>query len=379
MTSIKKITTVFVLAMTISFGLMAKGMADSVLLYTLKENERIVMVTEHRLLVSNTGIGHLLFLSRPAGYFILYNGREFGPFETLSFRESNVSLMDWAVRQKGKWYQLLLDKGLLIGPYDDVVDLYRSGEFYDFFKGTDYSGNHWGFRARRGEQWYSIVNGKEYGPYKDIDMGTPHFANNAGQIRASLVSYTYNYRTGFSKSLGDSVLLGNIPVSEFQLRDKILYQNGKVYRDQVVHFAEDITRKNNLRIDTSGAVFLNENRLLDCPKIKFSSGSYYNERPEFIFSSGQAAIKLSSKYGEDYFYYLTLQKKQVGPFNDANAGSLWFTRDATHYAYRIGTKIVVDEKVVHKKGFSLVHNPAKDCFSWLTVKDRSIFLHSLKP
>lgn len=371
------------LAVGISFSLTAKSAADSTLLYTLKENERIVMVTEHRLLVSNTNIGHLLFLSRPSGYFVLYNNREFGPFETLAFSESQVSLMDWAVKQKGKWYQLLLDKGQMIGPYDETVDIYRSTEFYEAYKGTDYTGEHYGFRARSGNNWYTIIDGKPYGPYKkEPAMGIPHFWNSNGILVASLVDYEYDWRTNRSKSEGDSLVLGKALATQYYVLNNTLFKGEQKLMDKMTYVGEDISRKNYLAIDTAGLVYLNGTVLADCPKaFREGYGKYYNsEKPDFIFDTGHALIRLDKKEGSDEnYYYNTKLKKKIGPIETINLGSLSVTRDANHYAYATGTRIIVDDKVVHRKGFSLVHNPAKDCFSWLTVKDRSIYLHNLKP
>lgn len=352
--------------------------ADSLLVYTLKENERIIYLGEHRLLVTNTGIGHLLFLSRANGYFILFNGKEYGPYESIGFTESAASLMDWAVSQGGKWFQLILDKGIQLGPYDNVVDVYRSYEYGDAYRGTDYTGNHYGFRARKGKEWYSVIDGKPYGPYiNEPGNGMPHFNYTGGTLRAYLQDYDYDSNTATYKSRGDSVVLGKSPESVYRLTGKVFYKNNQPIKENISYFEEDVDFKNYLAIDEDNIVSMNGNKVEGCPPASEGSYGYYSPKPSFIHGSGHAIV-LHKVDNSDY-YYLTKQKISIGPFNDVEKSSLCFSRDANHYAYSKGTQILINGKVVHQKGFSLVHNPAKDSFSWLSVKGRGIYLHSLKP
>jgi hypothetical protein len=352
--------------------------ADSMLVYTLKENERIIYLSEHRLLVT-TGIGHLLFLSRASGYFILFNGKEYGPYESIGFRESAASLLDWAVSQGGKWYQLILDKGVLLGPYDNVVDVYRSYEYGEVNRGTEYSGDHYGFRALKGKEWFTIVDGKSYGPYtKEPGNGMPHFNHTGGTIRAYLQDYDYDSKTATYKSKGDSVVLGKFPETPFRLTGKVLYKNNQAIKEKISYLEEDIDYKNYLTIDADHIVSVNGNKIEGCPPaMETSYGYYYSPKPSFIYQTGNAIVL--HKVGDSDYYYLTKQKISLGPLNDVEKASLCFSHDANHYAYSKGTQIVVNGKVVHEKGFSLVHNQAKDSFSWLSVKGRNIYLHTLKP
>ena len=87
------------------------------LVYTLKPGEKVTMENEHRLLAFNNAFYHLLFTGRGDQKYVIFNGKEFGPFKEISFSESAVSLLDWAVQKEDGWYQLILDKGVVHGPY----------------------------------------------------------------------------------------------------------------------------------------------------------------------------------------------------------------------------------------------------------------------
>ncbi len=351
--------------------------ADSTLVYTLKENERIIYLSEHRLLVTNTGIGHLLFLSRTTGNFILFNGKEYGPYEAIGFQESNASLLDWAVMQGGKWYQLILDKAALLGPYDYVVDVYRSYENGYSYNSIYYTGSHYGFRARRGKDWFTIVDGKSYGPYaEEPTNGIPSFQSNGETVFAYLQDYDYNSTTRTYKSKGDSLVMEKITRSKYNLISNALYKDGVVIKDPVIYFEEDIANKNFLALDKEGVASINGNLLEGCPKAYISSYGYCAQ-PAFISTSGHVAVL--HQQDDKMYYYLSKQKISVGPFADSSGDDLCFTNDAAHYANSKGTQILIDGATAHKKGFSLVHNPANDSFSWLSVKGRSIYLHRVKP
>lgn len=142
------------------------------LLYTLKEGEKIIMDDEHRLLSWNKTFYHLLFTERANGKYAIFNGKEFGPYDDISFWESNSSLLDWAVKKGDSWYQLILDKGLLLGPYDEVIDVYRNSHPTN----PALDAKHYGFRARKGKQWFVIIDGKQLGPYPEPDQGRPQFS-----------------------------------------------------------------------------------------------------------------------------------------------------------------------------------------------------------
>jgi hypothetical protein len=157
----------------------------------------------------------------------------------------------------------------------------------------------------------------------------------------------------------------------------VLYKNNQPIKENIIYLEEDIGYKNYLTIDSGHMVSINGNTIVGCPPPYESTYGYYSPKPAFIYNSGHAIIL--HKVDNSEYYYLTKQKISVGPLNDVEKASLCFSRDANHYAYSRGTRILVNGEVIHQKGFSLVHNPVKDTFSWLSVKGRSIYLHSLKP
>ena len=351
--------------------------SDSSALYTLKENERIIYRDEHRLLIGNNRIAHLLFLQRPTGHFILYDGKEFGPFELVGFTESNSSLFDWAVKSNGKWYQLVLDRQKLYGPYDGVVDVYRSYEFSppnpDALPGA-----HFGFRASRQGAWFANIDGKEYGPYKELDIGTPFFVTNNGTVRAYL-KYDYTVSGNVYKyfAIGDSVVLGpsgerDSPLSK---RGADLYWHDVKAVPDVAGYKIDASGKNYVAIDLQGSVYLNGKRQQHVPPVEIASGYYINGPYGFVHDSNEFFVR--TKAGEKYEYYISSGRPGPPASGDAYE-PLHITKDSKHIAYERNGTIFVDGQPVHTRGFSLMYNPEKDCFSWLTVKDRTIYIHYSK-
>ena len=142
------------------------------LVYTLKPGEKVIMENEHRLLAFNNAFYHLLFTGRGDQKYVIFNGKEFGQFKEISFSESAVSLLDWAVQKEDGWYQLILDKGVVHGPYEWVSDVFRNEN--PTLPSSDH--RHYGFRASRGAQYFVVIDGKELGPYPEVDQGTPVFS-----------------------------------------------------------------------------------------------------------------------------------------------------------------------------------------------------------
>lgn len=351
---------------------------ESTLVYTLKDNERIIYLSEHRLLISNTGVGHLLFIQRPAGYFILFNKKEFGPYQDIQFSESNSSLFDWAVSSNGKWYQLILDHGLLLGPYEYVVDVYRP-----IFDSHDNSGatienSYFGFRAQRGKSWYVNVNGKEYGPYKEDNFGTPYFVNKNGFVMAYTDSEYQLNVAAIPK--GDSIRVGPVSskLSTLALTKRELSKNGTPVLKDVVAYTEDITRTHFLAADASGSIYLDGKPTNTVkPELDVYGGVAYGIiGPRGVFPTGEYFY--TYKKDDTYFYFISNRKESI-QIPEESLWSVCFSKDGSHVAYSKGYEIMVDDKKVHDRGFSLVYNPGVDGFSWLSVKDRSIYVHTYKP
>jgi len=348
--------------------------SDSTLLYALKENERIVYRDEHRLLMGNNRIAHLLFLQRPSGYFILFDKKEFGPYELIGFTESNSSLYDWAVKSNGQWYQLVLDREKLFGPYESVVDVYRSYELQPL------PGAHFGFRGFKNGSWYANIDGKEYGPYRDLDIGTPFFVNNNGTVRAYL-KYDYTVTDNVYKyfATGDSVVLGpsNERKSALVKKDNDLYLNDeKVVSDvATLGVAEDASGKNYLAIDAVGQVFLNGKKQENIPAVEVNY-NYVSAPFGFIHGTNEFYVRVKTEEG--YKYHVSNGRPVPPPSSDPYE-MVYFTKNAQHIAYEKSATIYVDGKPVHARGFSLMYDPGKDSFSWLSVKGRSIYLHNFQP
>lgn len=359
----------------ISTGIQAQ---DSTLVYTLKDNERIIYLTEHRLLASHTGVGHLLFLERPAGYFILFNGKEFGPFQDIQLSESQSSLFDWAVSRSGKWYQLILEQGLLVGPYDEVIDVYRLGFDPDDYLGATIANNYFGFRAQKGKLWYVNVNNKEYGPYKQDDWGTPYFYNRDGFIMA----YTQRLSQLNVPDLprGDSIRVGpaSSKPSSMRLYEKQLMQGDKPIMTNILEFKEDKTQRHFLAIDNLGDVFLDgkPTNTVKADLRSYNGVAYGANGPFNVFPTGDYFYTYKN---EDKYFYFVSRTKQSIEIPEESLRSISFSKDGSHLAYARKYEIIVDEKKVHNYGFSLVYNAAIDGFSWLSVKGRNIYVHSYKP
>jgi hypothetical protein len=303
---------------------------DSTLLYMLKENERVIYRDENRLLIQNTRLAHLMFLQRPSGFFILYGGKEFGPYKAIQFSESNPSLFDWAVSKDGKWYQLVLDKGLLLGPYDEVVDVYRSSSRgIPGLTWNDAYGDHFGFRFKKNDQWYVNINGMEKGPWRDLGQGYPAFH----ETPAGLYAFYGNY------NMKDSVLV-----------------------DKTVVPARTANFWNSDFVSREGK------------KIPHSYGT-----PEgtygFIFDTDHYYYPFEEE--GKYYYYVSSLSKAIGPFDDSYK-NIFINRKGSSYAYTDLSKIIVNGNVVHDRGFALTYDPEKDSFCWLSVSGRGIYLHRAK-
>lgn len=351
---------------------------DSTLVYTLKDNERIIYLSEHRLLASHTGVGHLLFLERPTGYFILFNGKEFGPYQDVEFSESKASLFDWAVSRNGKWYQLILDQGLLAGPYDNVVDVYRPEADLQSYLGNTIANNHFGFRAQKGKLWYINVNNKEYGPYKEDDWGTPYFYIRNGYIMASTErEYQMNVD---DLPRGDSIRVGpaSSKPSTMSLDKRELMQAGKSVMTDILEFKEDKTRQHYLAINSSGDVFLDgqPTNTVKADLSWYAGVPYRANGPFNVFPTGEYFYTYKN---EDKYFYFVSRNKQSIEIPEESLESITFSKDGSHLAYVKKYEIVIDDKKVHDYGFSLVYNSAIDGFSWLSVKGRNIYVHSYKP
>jgi hypothetical protein len=160
-----KILSLFCLVLFESF-IFAQEVSEK-LVYTISKGEKIIIKDEHGLLISNNTAHHILFLEKDSMKYIVYDDKKYGPFEEIIEYESATSLLDWAVKKNGKWYQLVLDYDKLVGPFDAVVDVYR-----------DISGSHFGFRAKKDTSWYVVIDNATYGPYSDVESGFPNFSNN---------------------------------------------------------------------------------------------------------------------------------------------------------------------------------------------------------
>jgi hypothetical protein len=136
------------------------------LIYELQPDERIIMGNEHMLAVRNGTAHYILFLQKDSMKYIVFDEKKYGPFEYIEDWKPTVNMFNWAVKKDDKWYQLILDYDLLLGPYDEVGTVARDEKMKNF-----------AFKARIDTTNFIIMNNQLLGPDENmVEMETPDFS-----------------------------------------------------------------------------------------------------------------------------------------------------------------------------------------------------------
>jgi len=170
------------------------------LIYELQPDERIIMGNEHMLAVRNGTAHYILFLQKDSMKYIVFDEKKYGPFEYIEDWKPTVNMFNWAVKKDGKWYQLILDYDLLLGPYDEVGTVSRDEKMKNF-----------AFKARIDTTNFVIMNNQQLGPDENmVDIEAPEFSPEGNNYNFQYVKNIDGKRKVFIRYKNEDVAIDSI-------------------------------------------------------------------------------------------------------------------------------------------------------------------------
>ncbi len=124
--------------------------------YILDERKRYGPYSAVESLVCRQGLWWVK-VKRAGRWYYLVNGRLYRPPTGLFDWKATLAGPIWLVRRRGKIYVKAAGKGPWLGPYDTV-------------EGFTAFGKNWFFKAKKGEDWFFISRGKEFGPFDEVNF-----------------------------------------------------------------------------------------------------------------------------------------------------------------------------------------------------------------
>lgn len=124
-------------------------------LYTLKANES-VYYNEYSLFAVNKGTNYAFVLKRPGGLYLVYNGKEEGPYDDV--RDCPGLTGIWVCQGEKRSCVLDITSGKKITGFKSIYPVYQNGETYPVF-----------YCSKDGKDYlYDMKAGKTFGPFENL-------------------------------------------------------------------------------------------------------------------------------------------------------------------------------------------------------------------
>ncbi|MFN5208850.1 MAG: hypothetical protein ACK5D8_05100 [Bacteroidota bacterium] len=166
----RKIIILPFMIFVICFIAKAQSTYKQKLVYTLDTAKEQIKYGESHLYAYNNVSCQGLVVESGENEFLIFNGKKWGPFDKIDTRWTNG--IAWTVKKENKYYMLIPIYDKIEGPYQELGTFDYGGTFISSTKNM----KHYGYRAKKKDEWFVIIDGKEFGPYAQVQKQYPIFS-----------------------------------------------------------------------------------------------------------------------------------------------------------------------------------------------------------
>ncbi len=140
------------------------------LIFEFDTAKQQIAYMENYLCAYNNVSYQCLVIKSEKKYFVIFNGKKWGPFDEIDLKPKNA--IAWTVKKENQYYKLIPSHNKIEGPYQELGNCPNDAIDISFSKNL----KHYGYRAKKKNEWFVIIDGKEYGPYAQVPEQYPIFS-----------------------------------------------------------------------------------------------------------------------------------------------------------------------------------------------------------